>query len=91
MGLARRALAERVNISNRYLANIENSGSIPSLPLFYAMVEILKLPVQKYFFPVAEALESEQRKRTVMKLRLCPEKYLPIIEHAIDGAIGIAE
>ena len=29
----RRALAEIVNIDNRYLANIENEGTIPSLPV----------------------------------------------------------
>ena len=35
--LSRRVLAEMVNIDPRYLANIENSGSLPSLPVFYQL------------------------------------------------------
>ena len=31
--LARKDLAEKVNIDTRYLANIENEGTIPSLPV----------------------------------------------------------
>ena len=30
--LTRKDLAEKVNIKSRYLANIENEGTIPSLP-----------------------------------------------------------
>ena len=47
--LSRRALAEMVNIDPRYLANIENSGSLPSPPVFYQLVKICKLPVERYF------------------------------------------
>ena len=31
--LTRKDLAEKVNIESRYLANIENEGTIPSLPV----------------------------------------------------------
>lgn len=31
--LVRKDLAEKVNIDTRYLANIENEGTIPSLPV----------------------------------------------------------
>ncbi len=49
LNLSRRELAEMVNIDPRYLANIENSGSLPSLPVFYQLVKICKLPVERYF------------------------------------------
>lgn len=90
LGMSRRVLAEKVHIDPRYLANIENSGSIPSMAVFYDIASILKLPVEKYFYPQQE-LESEQRKRTSLKLRLCPERYLPIVESTIDGAIKLGE
>ena len=49
MSLTRRDLAEMVGIDPRYLANIENMGSLPSLPVFYELVRICKLPLERYF------------------------------------------
>lgn len=91
LNLSRRELAEMVNIDPRYLANIENSGSLPSLPVFYQLVKICKLPVERYFFPEAGEQDDPERQRTAHKLSLCPKQYLPVIEGAIDGAIGIEE
>lgn len=91
LGLSRKDLAEKVGIDPRYLANIENSGNLPSVPILYELVKICKLPIEHYFFPEADDKNSEQRKRTNHKLSLCPEQYLPIIEGAIDGAIKIDE
>lgn len=91
IGMSQKALAEKLHIAPRYLANIENSGSIPSMSVFYDLVEILKLPVLKYFYPEQVEPESEQRRRVTMKLRLCPEKYLPVTEGTIDGLIKLDE
>ncbi|WP_131043172.1 helix-turn-helix transcriptional regulator [Clostridioides difficile] len=92
LGLSRKALAEKVNIDPRYLANIENSGNLPSVPVLYELARICKLPIERYFNPEeAEPEGSEQRQRVGHKLKLCPEQYLPIIEGAIDGAIKIEE
>ena len=51
LNLSRRELAEMVNIAPRNLANIENSGSLPSLPVFYQLVKICKLPPGTILFP----------------------------------------
>lgn len=91
LGLSRRALAEMVNIDPRYLANIENSGSLPSLPVFYQLVKICKLPVERYFSAVDDGRGDRGRERAAHKLELCPKEYLPIIEAAIDGAISLKE
>ena len=40
--LARKDLAEKVNIDTRYLANIENEGTIPSLPIIIQLVKNLR-------------------------------------------------
>jgi transcriptional regulator with XRE-family HTH domain len=87
MGISRKELAEMVNIVPRYLANIENSGSLPSLPVFYELIRVCRLPVEQYFYPQPKDQDSPLRQRTANKLKLCPEQYLPIIEAAIDGAI----
>ena len=46
--LARKDLAEKVNIDTRYLANIENEGTIPSLPVIIQLVKICGLSMERY-------------------------------------------
>jgi transcriptional regulator with XRE-family HTH domain len=87
MGISRKELAEMVSIVPRYLANIENSGSLPSLPVFYELIKICRLPVERYFYQLNQDRDSQRRSRTTNKLKLCPEQYLPIIEACIDEAI----
>ena len=87
--LARRMLAEMVGIEWRYLANIENEGTIPSLPVIIQLIKVCGLPVERYFNPEVMREESAQRQRISHKLKLCPEQYLTIIEGALDGALKI--
>ena len=89
--LARKDLAEKVNIDTRYLANIENEGTIPSLPVIIQLVKICGLPMERYFNPEVMREESKLRQRVSHKLALCPEKYLPIVKATIDGAIKMNE
>lgn len=92
LGYTQKAFAEAIGIDPRYLANIENSGALPSLPIFYEIVSLCKLPVERYFYPeVAEGRKSAERERTTLKLTVCPENYLPIIEGTIDAAIKLDE
>ena len=87
--LSRKTLAEIVNIDSRYLANIENEGTIPSLPVIIQLIKVCGLPVERYFNPEVMREESAQRQRISHKLKLCPEQYLTIIEGALDGALKI--
>ena len=89
--LSRKTLAEIVNIDSRYLANIENNATIPSLPVIIQLIKACGLPVERYFKMEIMRAESEQRQRVSHKLKLCPEEYLPIIEGAIDSAIQIEQ
>ena len=87
--LSRKTMAEIINVDARYLANIENDGTIPSLPVVIQLIKECGLPVERYFNPEIMREESAQRQRISHKLKLYPEQYLPIIEGAIDGAIQI--
>ena len=87
--LSRKTLAEIVNIDSRYLANIENEGTIPGLPVIIQLIKVCGLPVEQYFNPEIMREESAQRQRISHKLKLCPEQYLTIIEGALDGALKI--
>lgn len=85
--LTRKVLAEIVGIEWRYLANIENKGTIPSLPVIIQLIKVCGLPVERYFNPEVMREESAQRQRISHKLKLCPEQYLTVIEGALDGAL----
>lgn len=89
--LSRRGLAEKVGMDDRYLANIENSGYIPSLSLFYDLVTACKLPVEKYFYPENEMQKSNEHERVKLKLAYCPDRYLPMVETVIDEAVKLHE
>ena len=89
--ISRKAMAEKINIDWRYLANIENDGAIPSLPVIIQLIKACGLPVERYFNPEIMREESEQRQRVSHKLKLCPEESLPIIEGAIDGALKMEQ
>lgn len=89
--LARRALAEMAGIEWRYLANIENQGTIPSLPVLIQLVKVCSLPMERYFNPEIMREESDQWQRVSHKLKLCPEQYLSVIEGAIDGALKLEQ
>ena len=91
LNMPRRVLAERVGIDSRYLANIELEQTIPSLPVIIQLVKICGLPMERYFNPAVMREETKLRQRISHKLALCPERYLPIIEGAIDGAIKLNE
>ena len=91
LNMSRRVLAEQIHVDPRYLANIELEQTIPSLPVIIQLVKICGLPMERYFNPAVIQNESELRQRVSHKLKLCPEKYLPIIEGAIDGAISMGE
>ncbi|MGI5899707.1 MAG: helix-turn-helix transcriptional regulator [Christensenellales bacterium] len=66
--LSRSALAEKVGMDDRYLANIENSGYIPSLTLFCALVRACKLPIERYFYPDTGRRESSDHERLKLKM-----------------------
>lgn len=62
-----------------------------NMPVVMQLIRLCKLPAERYFNPGLIREDSEQRQRTSHKLQLCPEKYLPIVEGVIDGAIKLNE
>lgn len=90
-GMPRRVLAEEVGVSTRYLANIELGLIIPSVPVMLQLIRICHLPVERYFNPDLIQENSEVRRRVRHKMQLYPEKYLPIVEATLDGAINMKE
>ena len=67
------------------------AASSPVIPVMLRLVRICRLPIERYFSPDLIGEDSAQRQRVSHKLQLCPEKYLPIVEATIDGAIKLDE
>ena len=91
LGLTIKALAEQINVDPRYLSEIELKPTIPSIPVILQLVRICRLPMERYFNPDLIQENSEVRRRVRHKMQLCPEKYLPIVEATLDGAINMKE
>ena len=73
--LARKDLAEKVNIDTRYLANIENEGTIPSLPVIIQLVKICGLPMERYFNTLKTELIYQHNYRTETELYSAIEEF----------------
>ena len=62
-GESRKTVCDDMNISPRYLANIENTGQQPSLQVFYELVTRYEISVDQFFFPDKTAEKSTQRRQ----------------------------
>lgn len=52
---SRKNVCDAMNLSPRYLANIENKGQQPSLQIFYELVTRYSISVDQFFFPNKDA------------------------------------
>lgn len=78
-GISRNKLADMVDVSPRYIANIENSGQHPSLQIFYELVTLLDVSVDQFFFPDKGMDKSTQRRQLETLLDEMDENGLRII------------
>lgn len=62
-GESRKKVSDEMNISPRYLANIENKGQHPSLQIFYELVSRYDISTDQFFFPKKAAEKSTQRRQ----------------------------
>lgn len=60
---SRQDVSDAMNISSRYLANIENKGQMPSLQIFYELVTRYSISVDQFFFPEKGAEKNSQRRQ----------------------------
>ena len=57
---SRKDVCDAMNLSPRYIANIENKGQQPSLQIFYELVTRYSISVDQFFFPNKDA-ETQRR------------------------------
>ena len=76
---SRKNVCDAMNISPRYLANIENKGQQPSLQIFYELVTRYNISVDQFFFPNRDAEKSTQRRQLDTLLDSISDKGLRIV------------
>lgn len=77
-------LAELVGRTDRTIMSIENKGQFPSLNVFYQIVTLLDISVDKYFFKESDA-DNRRRKQIDILLNQMSESELLIIEYTARG------
>lgn len=76
---SRKDVSDAMNISPRYLTNIENNGQQPSLQIFYELVTRYNISVDQFFFPNKDAEKSTQRRQLDTLLDGISDKGLRIV------------
>ena len=76
---SRKDVCDAMNLSPRYLANIENKGQQPSLQIFYELVTRYNISVDQFFFPDKNAEKSTQRRQLDTLLDGISDKGLRIV------------
>ena len=89
--LTREQVGAMIEIDPRYLTNIENKGQHPSLQVFYDLVSLLNISVDKFFLPVSDLDKSTRRRQLEKQLDNLSDKDLVIMESVADGIIKSKE
>ena len=78
-----------MDISPRYLANIENKGQQPSLQIFYELVTRYDISVDQYFFPDKSADKSTMRRQLDTLLDGMSDKGLHIVTETAKAVVKV--
>ena len=88
MGLTREVFAERVDISPRYLANIENSNKNPSFKVVIDIARELSLSIDEVIFH-EKSLAKDRKTELIEKINRCDENSLEILEVLTNALLNL--
>ena len=83
---SRKDVCDAMNLSPRYLANIENKGQQPSLQFFYELVTRYSISVDQFFFPNKDAEKNTQRRQLDALLDSMSDDGLEIVTATAQNA-----
>ena len=86
---SRKNVSDAMNISPRYLTNIENKGQQPSLQIFYELVTRYNISVDQFFFPGHEGEKSARRQQLDILLDEMSDSGLRIITAAAKEIVQV--
>ena len=79
-------LANRVNITERYLYRIENEGKKPSFDVLYRLIRELSILPDSIFYP-EKLVEDSEVENLIRMMYSCDERSMAIIKATIKAAI----
>ena len=86
---SRKDVCDAMNISPRYLANIENKGQQPSLQIFYELVTRYSISVDQFFFPNKDAEKNTQRRQLDVLLDSMSDDGLEIVAATAQKVVEV--
>ena len=89
VGITNEALAERLNVSERYLYRIENKGQKPSFNVLYQLIRELNIVPEEIFYPEKPSKDSEVEEILRM-LSACDERSLEVVKATAKVLINTA-
>ena len=84
--LTREQLAEKINISPRYLMSIENENKKPSYIVLFRLIRELGISADAIFFPEGKCIKTEVD-QIIRSLCLCDERDLKIVTATIKAIL----
>lgn len=84
--LTREQLAEKINITPRYLMSIENENKKPSYDVLFRLIRELCISADTIFFPENATAITEIEQLTQL-LRLCDERDLKVAKATIKSLL----
>lgn len=88
-GESRKNVSDDMDISPRYLANIENKGQQPSLQIFYELVIRYDISVDQFFFPDKNVDKSTMRRQLDTLLDGISDKGLHIVTETAKAVVEV--
>ncbi len=88
-GESRKIVSDAMNISPRYLANIENKGQQPSLQIFYELVTRYDISVDQFFFSDKSTGKSTMRRQLDTLLDGMTDKGLHIVTETAKAIVEV--
>lgn len=86
---SRKDVCDAMNLSPRYLANIENKGQQPSLQIFYELVTRYSISVDQFFFPNKDAEKNTQRRQLDVLLDSMSNDGLEIVTATAQKVVEV--
>ena len=88
-GESRKNVSDDMDISPRYLANIENKGQQPSLQIFYELVTRYDISVDQFFLPNKEVSKTTERRQLDTLLDGMSDNGLHIVTETAKAVIEV--
>lgn len=88
-GLTIEELANRIDITVRYLYRIENEGKKPSYDVLYKLIRELAIAPDSIFYP-DKSVQDPEIEELVRRLYICDERSIEVIKATATALINTA-